>query len=74
MKMPVRVRPLPNQPVWRVNEDPQLLDAMYDKILGTLSSSTKGSEMLDAETKVRTAFHTTLSMETNAIHQCSGSP
>ena len=77
MQMPIRLRPQPNQPVWRVNDKPEVLDEVYDQILGKLSS-TRGSEMLDSETKVRKTsirlqdLH--ISCKTDKRHWFSGSP
>ena len=61
MKMPYRVRPLPNQTAWRVNEDPKVLDEVYDKFVGSAGEaakgqagveSTKGRGLLPEEVKV----------------------
>jgi hypothetical protein len=54
MKMPFRLRPQPNQPVWKVNEDVQLVDQAFDKFVGqTGGKGARGSELLPEEIKVR---------------------
>ena len=61
MKMPYRLRPTPNQTEWRVNEDPKVLDEMYDRFVGSAGEaakgqteleSTKGKDLLPEEVKV----------------------
>lgn len=47
MKMPIRLRPQPKQPVWNVNSNEERLNHAYDLFLGK-----DGSAMLDDETKV----------------------
>lgn len=47
MKMPIRLRPQPKQPVWNVNSNQERLDHAYDLFLGK-----DGSAALDEETKV----------------------
>ncbi|KAK3115972.1 hypothetical protein LTR53_004144 [Teratosphaeriaceae sp. CCFEE 6253] len=42
MKMPYRVRPLPNQPTWTVPDDPNKLDEMYDRFVGQAGEAAKG--------------------------------
>lgn len=44
--MPVRSRPLPNQPVFEVNDKPEVLDEAYNKMLGN-----GGDQMLPEEIK-----------------------
>ena len=54
MKMPFRLRPQPNQPVWKVNEDVELVDQAFDKFVGqTGGKGARGSELLPEEIKVR---------------------
>jgi hypothetical protein len=54
MKMPFRLRPQPNQPVWKVNEDVELVDQAFDKFVGQIGGKgARGSEMLPEEIKVR---------------------
>lgn len=62
MKMPIRLRPKPRQPEWKVNEDPAVLDDMYDRFIGRAGGaakgqveveSTKGRDLLPEEIKVR---------------------
>ena len=62
MKMPIRLRPKPRQPEWKVNEDPAVLDDMYDRFIGRAGAaakgqveveSTKGRDLLPEEIKVR---------------------
>lgn len=59
MRMPVRLRPLPKQPEWKVNKDPKLLDEMYDRFVGRAGEaakdqvqSTRGRDLLPEEVKV----------------------
>jgi len=68
MKMPYRVRPLPKQPLWKVNDRQDLLDEMYDKLLGRIGemakgqlgvTGTRGRDMLPDEIKVRVLSDTT---------------
>lgn len=47
MKMPIRLRPTPKQPAWRVNDSEERLNQAYDLFLGK-----DGSAMLDDKTKV----------------------
>ena len=54
MKMPFRLRPQPNQPVWKVNEDVELVDQAFDKFVGQIGGKgARGSELLPEEIKVR---------------------
>lgn len=61
MQMPIRLRPVPKQPVWRVNAEQEPLDQMYDKFVGNCGraaldlggGSKKGRDLLDEEVKVR---------------------
>lgn len=61
MQMPIRLRPRPKQSPWRVNEDPELLDEMYDRFVGRAGEaakgqagveSTRGRDLLPEEVKV----------------------
>lgn len=52
MKMPIRLRPRPKGPVWRVNASEEVLDRAFDEFVGHVGGRMKGSELLDAETKV----------------------
>lgn len=65
MKMPYRLRPLPKQPVWKVNDRQDLLDEMYDKLFGRIGemakgqpgvTSTRGRDLLPEEIKVSIHF------------------
>ena len=53
MRMPYRLRPLPNQPAWVVNDEQAPLDEMYDRFLMGIEGGKSGRNMLDDETKVR---------------------
>lgn len=53
MKMPIRLRPEPKQPKWRVNADEEKLNEAYDKFLGSVGERVRGRDLLDEETKVR---------------------
>ncbi|KAK5133918.1 hypothetical protein LTR08_007147 [Meristemomyces frigidus] len=44
MAMPLRLRPRPNQPVWRVNTRQEPLDEMYDRFVGRVGEAAKGQE------------------------------
>lgn len=65
MKMPIRLRPLPqNQPRWSINDQDEPVDRMYDRFIGEWAGAsaagqegmqgrgTRGSELLDEEIKV----------------------
>ena len=60
MQMPFRLRPQPNQPVWKVNEQVELVDEAFDKFVGQAGGRGKrGREVLPEEIKVsekNTAF------------------
>ncbi len=69
MKMAFRLRPRPNQPEWKVNDQQAPLDEMYDSFLGhageaaqgqTGVESTKGRDLLPEEVKVRPNNHSSL--------------
>lgn len=66
MKMPYRLRPLPKQPVWKVNDRQDLLDEMYDKLFGRIGemakgqpgvTSTRGRDLLPEEIKWLAVTH-----------------
>ncbi|EMC94225.1 hypothetical protein BAUCODRAFT_74525 [Baudoinia panamericana UAMH 10762] len=48
MRMAFRLRPVPKQPVWKVNDDPELLDEMYDAFVGRVGDAAKGQEGLQS--------------------------
>jgi large subunit ribosomal protein L15 len=53
MQMPFRVRPQPNQPVWKVNEQVELVDEAFDKFVGQAGGKgMRGREVLPEEIKV----------------------
>lgn len=56
MRMPVRTRPRPDQPEWKVNTAQEPLDEMYDRFIGSIArlqgQSAKGRDFLDEEVKV----------------------
>src|ERR1051326_237995 len=52
MVAPVRTRPLPQNNIYRVNNDPQKLDEVYVKMLGS-----NGDRMLSEETKWLAVTH-----------------
>ena len=66
MKMPVRLRPLPKQPDWKVNEKEEPLDEMYDRFLGSVGrsrdqgESIQGRDMLPEEIKVCRTYSCTM--------------
>lgn len=73
MKMPVRLRPEPRQPAWRVNTDESKLDAAYDRFLGSVGGRKKGSELLDSETKVSPVLSAPIPMRSQPItHKTKG--
>ncbi|KAI7507643.1 hypothetical protein KC347_g6734 [Hortaea werneckii] len=60
MKMPYRLRPMPKQPVFKVNEKPEVLDEMYDRFVGRVGEAaakeqglegSRGRDMLPEEVK-----------------------
>lgn len=54
MRMPFRLRPEPSQPLWKVNEQMELVDDAFDKFVGTAAGRGKrGREVLPEEIKVR---------------------
>ena len=59
--MPIRLRPMPKQPVWRVNTEQEPLDEMYDSFIGSagkaatdIEGSKRGRDLLPEEVKVHT--------------------
>lgn len=60
MRMPFRLRPQPSQPLWKVNDQMELVDDAFDKFVGQAGGRGKrGREVLPEEIKVReriTAF------------------
>ena len=54
MRMPFRLRPQPSQPLWKVNEQMELVDDAFDKFVGQAGGRGKrGREVLPEEIKVR---------------------
>ena len=54
MRMPFRLRPQPSQPLWKVNEQMELVDDTFDKFVGQAGGrGTRGREVLPEEIKVR---------------------
>ncbi|KAF2725160.1 hypothetical protein K431DRAFT_343154 [Polychaeton citri CBS 116435] len=60
MQMPIRLRPKPRQPVWRVNTSDELVNEVYDRFVGRAGEaargqyglkSFKGSELLSDDVK-----------------------
>jgi large subunit ribosomal protein L15 len=52
--MPFRLRPQPSQPVWKVNDQVELVDDAFDKFVGQAGGKgTRGREVLPEEIKVR---------------------
>lgn len=59
--MPERLRPMPKQPVWKVNDKQGPVDEMYDRFMGRVGEtvtgqvldSTSGRDLLTEEVKVR---------------------
>ncbi|OQO15138.1 hypothetical protein B0A48_00520 [Cryoendolithus antarcticus] len=52
MRMPHRIRPLPKQPIWKVNDKAEPVDAALDKFIGNAAGQdVKGRETLDEEVK-----------------------
>lgn len=55
MQMPFRLRPQPSQPVWKVNDQVDLVDDAFDKFVGQAGGKgTRGREVLPEEIKVST--------------------
>lgn len=61
MQMPIRLRPAPKQPLWRVNDQQEPLDEMYDAFVGSagrsasdIEGSRRGRDLLPEEIKVFT--------------------
>lgn len=53
MKMAFRVRPIPNQPAWVVNEDQEVLDKVMDTFIGNAAGrGVRGRDVLPEEVKV----------------------
>jgi len=53
MQMPFRLRPQPSQPVWKVNDQVELVDDAFDKFVGQAGGKgTRGREVLPEEIKV----------------------
>jgi len=53
MRMPVRLRPQPNQPVWKVNDRPESVDEAFDAFIGGAGGrNVRGRDLLDEEVKV----------------------
>lgn len=53
MQMPFRLRPQPSQPVWKVNDQVDLVDEAFDKFVGQAGGKgTRGREVLPEEIKV----------------------
>ena len=48
MQMPIRLRPQPKQPEWRVNDQPEVLDEMYDRFIGRAGESAKGQDEVES--------------------------
>ena len=49
--MPFRLRPQPNQPVWKVNEEIELVDEAFDKFVGQI-----GGKGLDCDCRAHEAY------------------
>lgn len=53
MRMPVRLRPQPNQPTWHVNDKPEPVDEAFDAFIGNSGGrNARGRDLLDEEVKV----------------------
>ena len=59
MKMPIRLRPSPKQPEWKVNTRQETLDEMYDRFIGQAGKAARdqgenvrGRDLLPEEIKV----------------------
>lgn len=58
MQMPFRLRPMPNQPVWKVNDSVELVDSAYDRFIGQAAGrGTKGKDVLPEEIKWQALTH-----------------
>ncbi|KAK5112282.1 hypothetical protein LTR85_011554 [Meristemomyces frigidus] len=65
MQMPFRLRPQPKGLAWRVNSEPETLDAMYDRFVGRVGevakgqglAGTRGRDMLPEEVKWLAVTH-----------------
>lgn len=53
MRQPLRLRPQPRQPLWKVNTEQEPLDEMYDRLIGrTLGGGIVGRDALPEDVKV----------------------
>ncbi|KAK6442030.1 hypothetical protein LTR95_001742 [Oleoguttula sp. CCFEE 5521] len=58
MRMPQRIRPQPKQPMWKVNDEAEPLDAAFDKFIGNAAGrDVRGREALDEEVKWQSLTH-----------------
>lgn len=58
MRMPVRLRPQPNQPTWHVNDKPEPVDEAFDAFIGNSGGrNARGRDLLDEEVKWQTLTH-----------------
>lgn len=58
MQMPFRLRPQPNQPVWKVNDRVELVDDAFDHFVGHAGGKgMRGRDVLPEEIKVRKRTH-----------------
>ncbi|KAF2207153.1 hypothetical protein CERZMDRAFT_51585 [Cercospora zeae-maydis SCOH1-5] len=58
LQQPVRLRPR-SEPskLWRVNSDPEKLNAVYDSFLGPIAGNIRGRDLLDEQTKWLATTH-----------------
>ncbi|KAM0723705.1 hypothetical protein Q7P37_000693 [Cladosporium fusiforme] len=58
MQMPFRLRPQPNQPVWKVNDKVELVDDAFDKFVGHAGGKgMRGRDVLPEEIKWQSLTH-----------------
>ncbi|KAK6440762.1 hypothetical protein LTR95_003012 [Oleoguttula sp. CCFEE 5521] len=58
MRMPQRIRPQPKQPIWRINDEAEPVDAAFDKLIGNAAGrDVRGREVLDEEIKWQSLTH-----------------
>ncbi|EME81901.1 uncharacterized protein MYCFIDRAFT_211491 [Pseudocercospora fijiensis CIRAD86] len=57
LKMPIRLRPQPKQPVWSVNTDDEKLNQAYDNFCGRVGGNKRGRDLLSDEVKWTAITH-----------------
>ncbi|KXT04847.1 hypothetical protein AC578_3484 [Pseudocercospora eumusae] len=57
LKMPIRLRAQPKQPVWSVNTDDEKLNQAYDSFCGRVGGNKRGRDLLSEEVKWTAITH-----------------